>query len=67
MSKTSSKVKQKWNENNYDIIKFYVPIGTKSYVAAEAEARGVSVGQFLRDAVCAYVGWPDWPGPEKNE
>ena len=66
-SNTSAKVKNRWNGEHYDIIRFTIPKGTKETLKSAAEERGLSVAEFIREAVCVYTGWPDWPEPEENE
>ena len=62
-SNTSSKVKNRWNCEHYDIIRFAIPKGTKEALKSAAEERGLSVAELIRAAMCAYVGWPGWPEP----
>lgn len=49
MSKTSSAVKQRWNEKNYDRLAVTVPKGKKADIEAHASAVGLSVNGLVNE------------------
>lgn len=49
MGKTSSKVKDRYNQKAYDEIKVRVPKGFKAAVSTAAQARGESVNGYIND------------------
>ncbi|MEE1126520.1 MAG: hypothetical protein U0L18_11425 [Acutalibacteraceae bacterium] len=51
MSKTSSKVKDRYNAKAYDEIKFRVPKGEKDIIKAHADKVGESVNGYIKKAV----------------
>lgn len=55
MSKTSSQVKNRWNEKTYDRISLFVPKGEKEKIKVAAEERGQSVNGFINEAVNEYL------------
>jgi hypothetical protein len=54
MGKTSSAVKRRYNLKNYDNIQISAPKGHKAIWQARADQAGVSLAQYVRDAVAAY-------------
>jgi len=51
MSKTSAKVKNRWNENAYDRINLTVDKGKKEIIRAHAEKHGESVNGFINRSI----------------
>lgn len=51
MGKTSSAVKNKWNDKAYDRINLTVPKGKKENIKACAESTGESVNAFINRAI----------------
>ena len=51
MSKTSAKVKNRYNEKAYDRINLTVPKGEKAKIAAHAEKHDKSVNAFISRAI----------------
>ena len=51
MSKTSSTVKNRYNEKAYDRINLTVPKGQKDIIKAHAESKGESVNGFIQRAI----------------
>ena len=51
MGKTSSAVKNRYNEKAYDRIGIVVPKGQKEEIKAAADKKGVSVNRFICDAI----------------
>lgn len=49
--KTSSAVKRKWNNNNYDRIEINVPKGEKDIIKAHAQNMGESTNEFIKRAI----------------
>lgn len=48
---TSTEVKQRWNKMHYDSITFTVQKGARSEVQELAESGGVSVSEYIRQAI----------------
>lgn len=48
---TSTAVKQRWNRKHYDSITFTVQKGARSEVQELAESAGVSVSEYIRQAI----------------
>ena len=48
---TSPAVKDRWNKKHYDRLLIYVPIGSRSEVQELAESGGVSVSEYIRQAI----------------
>lgn len=44
-----------YEKDNYDVIRLRFRKGSKAWLAAEAEKRGVSISQFIRDSVDYYI------------
>lgn len=65
MGKTSSQVKEKWNQANYDELKVRVPKGQKATVQAAAQEVGESVNQYTQGALLARMGLSEWPKEAK--
>ena len=61
MGKTSSAVKQRYNEKAYDRLAITIPKGQKAAVEAAAQALGESVNQFTGRAILARMGLQEWP------
>lgn len=51
MAKTSSAVKNRYNDKAYDRINLVVPKGKKDAIKAHAAARGESVNAFINRAI----------------
>ena len=51
MGKTSSKVKDRWNQNAYDNITLRVPKGEKDKIKAYAADHGKSVNGFITELI----------------
>lgn len=51
MSKTSAKVKNRYNDKAYDRINLTVPKGQKDTIKTHAEAQGESVNGFIQRAI----------------
>lgn len=49
MSKTSSAVKRRWNEKNYDRLAITVPKGRKADIEARAASLGLSVNGLVNE------------------
>jgi hypothetical protein len=52
--KTSSAAKNRYNAKSYDMVRVPVPRGSKAIWQARADQAGVSLAQYVRDAVAAY-------------
>ena len=44
-----------YEKDNYDVIRLRFRKGSKAWLAVEAEKRGVSISQFIRDSVDYYI------------
>ena len=68
MGKTSSKVKDRWNQANYDEMKIRVPKGQKAALEAFAKSKGESVNGLINRMIKAAMGLnDDWePIPEEE-
>lgn len=55
MSKTSSQVKNRWNEKAYDRISLFVPKGKREKIKAAAKERGQSVNGLINEAVQEFL------------
>lgn len=51
MSKTTAKVKNRYNEKAYDRITVVVPKGQKAVIQAHAKAQGESTNAFIQRAI----------------
>lgn len=51
MGKTSSAVKNRYNEKAYDRISLVVPKGQKEVIKAHAESKGESLNSFIQKAI----------------
>lgn len=51
MAKTSSAVKNKWNDKAYDRINLTVPKGQKDTIKEHADTMGESVNGFIQRAI----------------
>lgn len=51
MGRTSSAVKNRWNDKAYDRINLTVPKGQKAVIQEHAEARGEKVNTFIQRAI----------------
>lgn len=51
MAKTSSAVKNRYNDKTYDRINLVVPKGNKDIIKAHAEAHGESTNAFINRAI----------------
>lgn len=54
MGKTSAEVKNRWNTEHYDIIRFTVPKGEKDTIQNQAAKAGVSLSEYIRLAIDQY-------------
>lgn len=50
---TSPEVKNRWNAQHYDIMRFHAPKGSADEVRAIAAARGMSVAAYIRHLIIA--------------
>ena len=64
MGKTSSAVKQRYNEKAYDRLAITIPKGQKETIEAAARAAGESVNGYVNRAVLLRMGLEDWPVKE---
>ncbi len=60
MSKTSTAVKQKYNEKSYDRLAITIPKGCKAAVAAYAESKNTSVNALVNRLLRAEMNISDW-------
>lgn len=67
MGKTSSAVKQRYNEKAYDRLAITIPKGQKATVQAAAEREGESLNGFTNKALLARMGLTAWPPEAKEE
>ena len=69
MGKTSSAVKQRYNEKAYDRLAITIPKGHKATIEAAARAAGESINQFTGKALRMRMGLEEWPEvqPEEEE
>jgi len=67
MGKTSSAVKQRYNEKAYDRLAITIPKGQKATVEAAAQAVGESVNLFTQKALLARMGLTEWPPADGQE
>ncbi len=51
MGRTSSAVKNRWNDKAYDRINLTVPKGQKEAIKKHAEAQGEKVNTFIQRAI----------------
>ena len=56
MSKTSSKVKNRWNAKAYDQLPVRVPHGRKEDIEAHAQSKGKSVNGLMNDLIREDMG-----------
>ena len=61
MGKTSSAVKQRYNEKAYDRLAITIPKGQKATVQAAAEQEGESLNNYTSKALLARMGLAKWP------
>ena len=61
MGKTSSAVKQRYNEKAYDRLAITIPKGQKSTLQAAAEREGESLNGYTNKALLARMGLTAWP------
>lgn len=66
MGRTSSAVKQRYNEKAYDRLAITIPKGQKATVQAAAEQEGESINSYTNKALLARMGLTAWP-PEAKE
>ena len=67
MGKTSSAVKQRYNEKAYDRLAITIPKGQKATVQAAAEQEGESVNSYTNKALLARMGIVEWPEAQGEE
>ena len=65
-TKTSSAVKQRYNEKAYDRLAITIPKGKKNLVQQAAEAAGESVNSYVTRAVLMRMGLESWPETENS-
>ena len=61
MGKTSSAVKQRYNEKAYDRLAITIPKGQKATIQAAAEREGESINSYTNKALLARMGLTAWP------
>lgn len=61
MGKTSSAVKQRYNEKAYDRLAITIPKGQKATVQAAAEREKESINSYTNKALLARMGLTAWP------
>ena len=61
MGRTSSAVKQRYNEKAYDRLAITIPKGQKATVQAAAEREGESINGYTNKALLARMGLTAWP------
>ena len=67
MGKTSSAVKQRYNEKAYDRLAITIPKGQKATVQAAAEREGESLNGYTNKALLARMGLVEWPEAQGEE
>lgn len=67
MGKTSSAVKQRYNEKAYDRLAITIPKGQKATVQAAAEQEGESINSYTNKALLARLGITTWPEAKEEE
>lgn len=67
MGKTSSAVKQRYNEKAYDRLAITIPKGQKATVQAAAEREGESINTYTNKALLARMGLVEWPEAKGEE
>lgn len=67
MGKTSSAVKQRYNEKAYDRLAITIPKGQKATVQAAAEQEGESINSYTNKALLARLGITTWPEAREEE
>lgn len=50
-TRTSTTVKDRWNKKHYEQIMIRVPIGAKEEIQKLAETSGLSVAEYIRQAI----------------
>lgn len=67
-TKTSTAVKDRWNNQNYDDIRIRIPKGQKQAVEAHAKAKGESVNGLVNSLLRADMGLSDeeWRDKQKE-
>lgn len=61
MGKTSSAVKERWNEKAYDRIVLRVPKGQKELLQQTADRAGESINTYVNQAILHRMGLTAWP------
>ena len=67
MGKTSSAVKQRYNEKAYDRLAITIPKGQKATVQAAADQEGESINGYTNKALLARMGLVEWPASQGEE
>ena len=67
MGRTSSAVKQRYNEKAYDRLAITIPKGQKATVQAAAEQEGESINSYTNKALLARMGLAAWPEAKEEE
>ena len=66
-TRTSSAVKQRYNEKAYDRLAITIPKGHKATIQAAADKEGESVNGFTNKALLARMGLGEWPEKEEKK
>lgn len=66
-TKTSSAVKQRYNEKAYDRLAVTIPKGHKATIQAAADKEGESINGFVNKAVLGRIGLEEWPEVTPDE
>ena len=69
MGKTSSAVKNRYNEKAYDRISLMIPKGRKRTIEAYAKEHAQSVNGLVNDLLCGALGFSkdEWKQTEERE
>lgn len=66
-TRTSSAVKQRYNEKAYDRLAVTIPKGHKATVQAAADAEGESINGYTNKALLSRMGLTAWPEKEDED
>lgn len=67
MGKTSSAVKNRYNEKKYDRILIVIPKGQKVTIEDAAKASGESVNRYIANAILSRMSLDEWPTKEGSD
>lgn len=67
MGKTSSTVKNRYNEKKYDRILIVIPKGQKATIEGAAKAARESVNRYIAGAILSRMGLDEWPEKEDSD